>query len=78
MSRDFTPLGESEWREIYYSHAGGFDQQWVERGAPRWLNAMTGESRALEPFAVDEVGLTAEQLQGRNTYVEVRDELLLM
>ena len=29
MSRDFTALGESEWREIYYSHVGGFDQQAV-------------------------------------------------
>lgn len=64
-------IGESEWREAYYSHAGGFDQQWVEAGAPRWLDAMTGDASAL-----DSESFCAEELFGRNTCIEVGEARL--
>ena len=54
---------EEALRELFYSHAGGFDQRWTpgHKGA-HWLDA-------LKPHNVlsDEM-LSREQLEGRNTF----------
>ena len=66
----FVALDEADFREVYYSHAGGFDQQWVELGAPQWL-------RALVPADVLVTGAAeASELAGRNTFVEVCEPIL--
>ena len=61
-------IGEADFRELYYSQAGGYQQQWVEQGAPDWL------ARLRRRRVVD--GSRAEALVGRNTYIEVGDEAL--
>ena len=70
--RSFEALDESDFREAYYSYAGGYDQQWVEPGAPRWLEAFRGGGVALVQSAIG-----ASELVGRNTYVEVCGASLL-
>ena len=56
-------LSEERFRELYYTHAGGYEQTVLGAGAPNWLAAFT---------AVGRVEATAETLAGRNTYVHVR------
>ena len=56
-------LSEERFREVYYSHAGGFDQAVVGAGAPNWLAVFAGGR------ADSTAGL---ELAGRNTYVHVR------
>ena len=36
----FAALDEADFRELFYSHAGDFEQQWLEIGAPRWMDAL--------------------------------------
>ena len=56
-------LPESDWRELYYSYAGGYTQSVLEPGAPWWLGAMN----LRPPCAPGE--LTAERLRGENTFL---------
>ena len=56
----FVGLDESDFREAFYSHAGGYDQAWLEPGAPRWLASLR-----VPRDEADGV------LAGRNTYLEV-------
>ena len=56
-------LPESDWRELYYSHVGGFTQSVLEPGAPWWLGAMSLRT----PRAPDEV--TSSTLIGENAFL---------
>ena len=56
-------LSEERFRELYYTHAGGYEQTVLGTGAPNWLAAFTAAGR---------VEATAAALAGRNTYVHVR------
>ena len=56
-------LPESDWRELYYSYAGGYTQSVLEPGAPWWLGAMN----LRPPSAPGE--LTADLLRDENTFV---------
>jgi hypothetical protein len=55
------PISEVDFRELYYSQAGGFQQSWQTPGAPDWL----GQLRRRRLIAGRDVGA----LVGRNTYV---------
>lgn len=56
----------AEFRELYYSHAGGFTQQWVvEEVAGRLQQVSLGATLDARP--------TARTWVGENTYVEVSD-----
>ena len=62
----FPRVDESSFRELYYSHFGGFDAQWSELGGLPWLSSLREcESWCEQGFP------TVEQLVGRNTYLEV-------
>jgi len=63
-------LPESDWRELYYSYAGGYTQSVLEPGAPWWLGAM----HLRPPCAPAE--LTVERLQGENTFLHCNLESL--
>ena len=54
---------EDIFREVFYSHVGGFDQRWTS-GSDHWLDVLRGHRR-LESAPSD------EQLLGRNTFVDV-------
>ena len=55
---------EAEFRELHYSHAGGYDQQWVRPGLEGRLGRVSeGVTLVEEPTEVD--------MLGRNTYIEV-------
>ena len=55
-------LPEAEWREVYYSRFGGFDQMAIGADAPWWLGAFT-----MNPTVdIDQPSL--EALSGKNTY----------
>jgi len=56
-------LSEERFREVYYTHAGGFDQAALSEGAPNWLAAFT---------SVPRVEATSASLSGRNSYIHVR------
>ena len=56
-------IPEAAWREIYYSHVGGFSQCVLEPGAPWWLAAMHHR----QPRAPEEVDQA--WLEGQNTYM---------
>ena len=56
-------LPEPDWREIYYSHVGGFTQSVLEPGAPWWLGAMHSRPPR-EPTEV-----TVETLTEENTFI---------
>ena len=56
----FVALDESDFREAFYSHAGGYDQAWLEPGAPRWLASLRAPRDEADGV-----------LAGRNTYLEV-------
>ena len=58
-------IGEVDFRELYYSQAGGYQQVWTEAGTPDWL----GQLRRRRVVG----GGDASSLVGRNTYVEVLD-----
>ena len=60
------PVGEAEFRELYYSQAGGFQQQWLGPAAHDWL-ARLRRRRQLD-------GSDMPAFYGRNTYVELRSE----
>ena len=53
--------GESRFREVFYSHVGGFDQQCGAQ-SEEWLRELK-PSRVLRPEDISE-----ENLKGRNTY----------
>ena len=55
------PISEVDFRELYYSQAGGYQQAWQTLGAPDWL----GRLRRRRLIAGRDVGA----LVGRNTYV---------
>jgi len=58
---------EAEFRELFYSHAGGYDQQWVRPGVGGRLGRVAvGVTLTCEP--------TVSQLLGRNTFIEVGGE----
>ena len=58
---------EAEFRELYYSHAGGYDQQWTRpEVAGRLARVSHGASLRAEPGATD--------WEGMNTFVEVGTE----
>ena len=59
----FSSIGEVDFRELYYSQAGGFQQQWVARASPDWL------ARLRRRREIGEGGVDA--LRRRNTYVEL-------
>ena len=59
-------LSEADFREVYYSHAGGYDQSWLAEGAPNWLGRFT-----LDRLGGQSVGASA--LRGRNTFVHVKE-----
>jgi len=52
-------LSEHDFREVYYTHAGGYDQSLVGSSAPNWLGRF--QRRRL-----DDAGEWEEQLRGRN------------
>lgn len=55
---------EAEFRELYYSHAGGYDQQWVlDECSARLSRVCRGTNLARPPSQLE--------LAGKNTYVEV-------
>ena len=56
-------LPESDWRELYYSHVGGYTRSVLDPGAPWWLGAM----HLRPPCSAEE--LTSEMLAGENTFV---------
>lgn len=56
-------LPEADWREVYYSHAGGYTRSVLDPGAPWWLGAM----HLRPPCAPAEV--TLDTLVGENTFV---------
>ena len=56
-------LPESDWRELYYSHVGGYTRSVLDPGAPWWLGAMHLRS----PCSAEE--LTSEMLAGENTFI---------
>ena len=56
-------LSEERFRELYYTHAGGYDQAVLSEGAPNWLAAFTATPR---------VAASVDSLAGHNTYVHVR------
>jgi hypothetical protein len=58
-----SPISEVDFRELYYSQAGGYQQVWQAPGAPDWL----GRLRRRRLIAGRDVGA----LIGRNTYVEL-------
>lgn len=63
-------LQESDWRELYYCHAGDFSQAVLQPGSPWWLGAM--HMRApLAPDAVSE-----ESLRGENTFIHCSEDSL--
>ena len=66
ISTGFDTLGEAEFRELYYSQAGGFQQTWEERGSRDWLARLRRRRRV--------AGCSVEALLRRNTYVELADE----
>jgi hypothetical protein len=54
---------EAEFRELYYSHAGGYDQQWVSEGLRGRLSQVSrGENMKSRP--------EAGTLVGKNSYIE--------
>ena len=59
------PISELDFRELYYSQAGGYQQAWQTLGAPDWL----GRLRRRRLIAGRDVGA----LVGRNTYVELSE-----
>ena len=63
-------LPESDWRELYYSYAGGYTQSVLDPGAPWWLGAMH-----LRPPCAP-ADLTVERLQGENTFLHCNLESL--
>ena len=62
-------VGVVEFRELYYSHAGGYGQQWVSPGVSGRLEDVS----AGEVVTLEAEGLVAEKLQGHNTFVELED-----
>ena len=61
---------EAEFRELYYSHAGGYDQQWVVAEVEGRLERVAnGVTLREEPKSAGWLG--------KNTYVEVGPEALL-
>jgi hypothetical protein len=63
---DTASIGEVDFRELYYSEAGGYQQAWLRDGAHDWL-ARLRRRRLVGGGGVAE-------LVGRNTYVELNDE----
>ena len=55
---------EDAFRELDYSHVGGFDQRWTN-GDRHWLDSMRSHTR------LGSEGIKAADFIGRNTYVEV-------
>ena len=68
LEAEVVPIGEADFRELFYSWAGGYQQLWTERSAPDWL------SRLRRRRLVD--GSAVEALEGRNTFVELRADRL--
>jgi len=61
---------EAEFRELYYSHAGGYDQQWVRHGLEGRLGRVSrGSTLEEEP--------TERSMLGHNTFIEVEAESTL-
>ena len=58
-------LPEAEFREVYYSRAGGYDQMAIGAEAPWWLGAFS-----FNP-TVDIREPSVEALRGRNTYFHI-------
>lgn len=64
LHRDAGCDREAEFRELFYSHAGGFDQQWVRASVSGRLSRVSrGVTLEGEP--------SNAQLAGRNTFVEL-------
>lgn len=63
----FVALDSADFREVYHSADGGFDQRWGEPGAPPWLEELDATAAALTAGMME----TSELLAGRNTFVEV-------
>ena len=63
----FVALDSADFREVYHSADGGFNQRWGEPGAPRWLEELDATATVLTAGALE----TSELLAGRNTFVEV-------
>ena len=57
-------LSEVDFREVYFTHAGGYDQSLVGGSSPNWLGRFS--RRRLDPFAEWESNLV-----GRNTFVHL-------
>ena len=54
---------ENLFREIYYSHIGGFDQRWTEEGAGHWLDE-------LRPNRAFSDAPSVAEYRGHNTFVD--------
>ena len=68
IGADFSQIREADFRELYYSHAGGYQQLWAEQGSLDWLSRLR-RRRLVDSSAVD-------ALEGRNTFVELRADRL--
>ena len=62
--------GEAEFRELFYSHAGGFSQQLVPFHLSRRLHDVSSSS----VIDLDMSRLVVDDLVGENTYIEVSDD----
>ena len=62
-------IGEDGFRELYYAHVGGYDQQFVPGGDAAWLERLV----SCRTLSADSV-LVAGDLVGHNTYLEVGGE----
>jgi hypothetical protein len=62
---------ESDFREVDYSHAGDYDQCWLEAGAHDWLASLRARRVLTARMATSE-----EAWRGHNTFVHVRDDAL--
>ena len=66
VTRETEGIGEAAFRELYYAHHGGFDQQYVPQGEGAWLRTL----QACGDLAEDRAPTDLELVR-RNTYVEV-------
>ena len=70
-SRGAPRIEEGVFRELYYAHFGGFDQQWSNLGDLPWLG------RLRTCTSLPGAGLpTMDDLVGMNTYLEATSECL--
>ena len=70
-STELPRIDEATFRELYYSHFGGYDLQWSNMGGLPWLSVL----RDCTTLRVQDLP-SVEDLVGHNSYLEIVPELL--